>query len=71
MSAPTRFMVRSVDEKPLIQALEQAQGYLKLPNGRAMIGQSHDGNRRGTSPDAERSLFWGWTNVLAQIRWHT
>ena len=31
-----------VDEKPSIQALERAQGYLKLPNGRALTGQSHD-----------------------------
>jgi hypothetical protein len=25
-----------------IQALERAQGYLKLPNGRALTGQFHD-----------------------------
>jgi hypothetical protein len=31
-----------VDEKPSIQALERAQGYLKFPNGRALSGQSHD-----------------------------
>jgi len=36
-------------EKPSIQALERAQGYLKLPNGRAMIGQSHDYKRHGTT----------------------
>jgi hypothetical protein len=29
------------DEKASIQALERAQGYLKLPNGRALTGQSH------------------------------
>ncbi len=39
----------SVDEKPSIQALERAQGYLKLPNGRAMTGQSHDYKRHGTT----------------------
>jgi hypothetical protein len=38
-------VVLSVDEKPSIQALERAQGYLKLPNGRAMTGQSHDYKR--------------------------
>ena len=27
--------------KALDQALERAQGYLKLPNGRALTGQSH------------------------------
>ena len=38
-----------VDEKPAIQALERAQGYLKLPNGRALTGQSHDYKRHGTT----------------------
>jgi hypothetical protein len=41
--------VLSAYEKPSIQALERAQGYLKLPNGLAMIGQSHDYKRHGTS----------------------
>jgi hypothetical protein len=49
MAPPTNAVVLSVDEKPPIQALERAQGYLKLPNGRAMIGQSHDFKRHGTS----------------------
>src|SRR6202011_5457027 len=49
MSPPDNAVVLSVDEKPSIQALERAQGYLKLPNGRAMIGQSHDYKRHGTS----------------------
>ncbi len=34
---------------PSIQALERAQGYLKLPNGRALTGQSHDYKRHGTT----------------------
>jgi DDE superfamily endonuclease len=38
-----------VDEKPSIQALERAQGYLKLPNGRALSGHSHDYKRNGTT----------------------
>lgn len=38
-----------VDEKPSIQALERTQGYLKLPNGRALTGQSHDYKRHGTT----------------------
>jgi hypothetical protein len=29
--------------------LEWAQGYLKLPNGRALTGQSHDYKRHGTT----------------------
>jgi DDE superfamily endonuclease len=49
MAPPTHAVVLSVDEKPFIQALERAQGHLKLPNGRAMIGQSHDHKRHGTS----------------------
>src|ERR1700746_819910 len=49
MAPPTNAVVLSVDEKPSIQALERAQGYLKLPNGRAMIGQSHDYKRNGTT----------------------
>ena len=42
-------MVFWVDEKPSIQALERAQGYLKLPNGRAMVGHRHDYKRNGTT----------------------
>ena len=49
MAPPTNAIVLSVDEKPSIQALERAQGYLRLPNGRAMIGQSHDNKRHGTT----------------------
>jgi transposase len=49
MDPPENAVVLSVDEKPSIQALERAQGYLKLPNGRAMIGQSHDYKRNGTT----------------------
>ena len=49
LSPPDNAVVISVDEKPSIQALERAQGYLKLPNGRAMTGQSHDYTRHGTT----------------------
>ena len=49
MAPPENAVVLSVDEKPSIQALERPQGYLKLPNGRAMIGQSHDYKRHGTT----------------------
>jgi transposase len=49
MMPPDNAVVLSVDEKPSIQALERAQGYLKLPNGRAMTGQSHDYKRHGTT----------------------
>jgi len=46
---PAKAIVLCVDEKPSIQALERAQGYLKLPNGRALSGQSHDYKRHGTT----------------------
>ena len=49
MAPPENAIVICVDEKPSIQALERAQGYLKLPNGRALTGQSHDYRRHGTT----------------------
>jgi transposase len=49
MAPPENAIVICVDEKPSIQALERAQGYLKLPNGRTLTGQSHDYKRNGTS----------------------
>ncbi len=49
MAPPEHAVVLTVDEKPSIQALERAQGYLKLPTGRAMTGQSHDYKRHGTT----------------------
>ena len=49
LAPPQNAIVLAVDEKPSIQALERAQGYLKLPNGRALTGRSHDYKRNGTS----------------------
>ena len=49
---PAKAIVLCVDEKPSIQALERAQGYWKLPNGRALTGQSHDDKRHGTTTTA-------------------
>jgi transposase len=49
LAPPENAMVICVDEKPSIQALERAQGYLKLPNGRTLTGHSHDYKRNGTS----------------------
>src|ERR1700730_437530 len=48
MPPPENAIVLAVDEKPSIQALERAQGYLKLPNGRAMI--TNGTGRRRCSP---------------------
>jgi len=49
IAPPAKAIVLCVDEKPSIEALERAQGYLKLPNGRALTGQSHDYRRHGTT----------------------
>jgi transposase len=49
LAPPENAIVISVDEKPSIQALERKQGYLKMPNGRALTGRSHDYKRHGTT----------------------
>jgi len=68
LEPPTDAIVISVDEKPHIQALERAQGYLKFPNGRSLTGFSHEYKRHGTT-----TLFAA-LNVLTgrvDIRHHT
>lgn len=49
LSPPENALVLAVDEKPSIQALERAQGYLKLPNGKTLTGHSHNYKRHGTT----------------------
>jgi len=49
MAPPENAIVLCIDEKPSIQALARAQGYLKLPGGRTLTGRSHDYKRNGTS----------------------
>ena len=49
LNPPENAVVICVDEKPHIQALERAQGYLRLPDGRALTGFSHEYRRHGTS----------------------
>ena len=49
LDPPENAMVLCVDEKPHIQALERAQGWLKLPNGKALTGFSHHYKRHGTT----------------------
>jgi len=39
----------SVWTKPAIQALERAQGWLRLPNGKALTGYTHEYKRHGTT----------------------
>ena len=48
-SPPENAVVICVDEKPSIQALERAQGWLRLPDGRALTGVSHEYKRHGTT----------------------
>src|ERR1700757_2177700 len=49
VAPPKKAIVLCVDEKPSIQALERAQGYLKLTNGRDLTGQRHAYKRHGTT----------------------
>jgi hypothetical protein len=49
LQPPENAVVLSVDEKPHIQALERAQGWLKLPNGKALAGFNHEYKRHGTT----------------------
>jgi transposase len=49
LDPPENAVVICVDEKPSIQALERAQGWLKLPNGKSLRGYSHEYTRHGTT----------------------
>ena len=49
LDPPENAIVISVDEKPAIQALERAQGWLRLPNGRAVRGHGFEYKRHGTT----------------------
>src|SRR6266478_6247060 len=62
IAPPENAIVICVDEKPSIQALERAQGYLKLPSGRALSGHSHDYKRNGTS-----TLFAAFEVATGQV----
>ena len=62
LDPPENALVLCVDEKPHIQALERAQGYLKLPNGRALIGFSHEYKRHGTT-----TLFAALETATGQV----
>jgi len=49
LNPPENAIVLCVDEKPAIQALERAQGWLRLPNGKAITGYNHEYKRHGTT----------------------
>ncbi len=63
LDPPENAVVLSVDEKPSIQALERAQGYLRLPNGVAMRGFSHEYKRHGTT-----TLFAALSVATGQVK---
>jgi transposase len=63
LDPPDHAIVLAVDEKPAIQALERTQGYLKLPNGRALTGFAHEYQRRGTT-----TLFAALEVATGQIK---
>ncbi len=49
LDPPKNALVLAMDEKPSIQALERAQGWIRLPNGKALTGFSHCYTRHGTT----------------------
>jgi transposase len=59
---PENALVLCVDDKPSIQALERAQGWLRLPNGQAVSGFSHGYKRQGTT-----TLFAALDIVTGQV----
>jgi len=60
---PEKALVLCVDEKPSIQALERAQGWLRLPDGKALNGFSHGYKRHGTT-----TLFAALDVATGQVR---
>ena len=63
LDPPENAMVVCMDEKPAIQALERAQGWLKLPNGKALTGANHEYRRHGTS-----TLFAALNVATGQVK---
>jgi transposase len=63
LSPPEHALVLSIGEKPSIQALERAQGWIRLPDGRAMNGFSHCYQRHGATP-----LFAALDIVTGQVK---
>lgn len=49
LAPPENAIILSIDEKPAIQALERAQGWLRLPSGKAITGYNHEYKRHGTT----------------------
>ena len=49
LNPPQDALLLAVDEKPAIPAWERAQGYVRLPDGKAVNGFSHGYKRHGTT----------------------
>jgi hypothetical protein len=49
LGPPENAIVFSIDEKPCSQALEREQGWLRMPDGRALTGFAHEYKRHGTT----------------------
>jgi transposase len=64
LNPPENAVVLCVDEKPHIQALERAQGWLRLPNGKALTGYNHEYKRHGTTTlFAALEVATGWVKT--------
>ena len=63
LDPPAGAVVLSIDEKPAIQVLERAQGWLRLPNGRSLKGFSYEYKRHGTT-----TLFAALEVMTGQVR---
>jgi transposase len=63
LNPPENAIVLCVDEKPHIQALQRAQGYLTFADGKTMSGFSHEYKRHGTS-----TLFAALEVATGQVR---
>ena len=63
LDPPVNAVVLCIDEKPHIQALERAQGYLRLPNGKALTGYAHEYKRHGTT-----TLFAALNVATGQVK---
>lgn len=63
LAPPEGAVVLCVDEKPSIQALERHQGWLRLPNGKALTGRNHEYKRHGTT-----NLFAGLEVATGRVQ---
>ena len=63
LNPPENALLLSIDEKPSIQALERAQGWIRLPDGKALTGFSHCYTRHGTT-----TLFAALNVLTGQVK---